>query len=66
MWAKKSSSEPIAELGDKTQLTTLLFASDTEVNKGVCFWAASGAIVLSNVITVLVDAQLSSYTSPGA
>lgn len=32
----------LAELGDKTQLATLLFASDTEVSKVGVFLAASG------------------------
>ena len=35
----------IAELGDKTQLATMLFASDKEVSKWVVFFAASTAIV---------------------
>jgi putative Ca2+/H+ antiporter (TMEM165/GDT1 family) len=55
-----------AEMGDKTQLATLLFASDTEVSKVGVFLAASGALVLSTLIAVLVGAQLSSYISPRA
>ena len=56
----------LAELGDKTQLATLLFASDTEVSKVGVFLAASGALVLSTLIAVLVDSQLSQYISPRA
>lgn len=54
----------LAELGDKTQLATLLFASDTEASKVGVFLAASGALVLSTLIAVLVGAQLSHYISP--
>lgn len=56
----------LAELGDKTQLATLLFASDTEVSKVGVFLAASGALVLSTLIAVLVGSQLSQYISPRA
>jgi putative Ca2+/H+ antiporter (TMEM165/GDT1 family) len=35
----------IAELGDKTQLATMLFASDKEVSKWLVFFAASAALV---------------------
>jgi putative Ca2+/H+ antiporter (TMEM165/GDT1 family) len=54
----------LAELGDKTQLATLLFASNTEVSKVGVFLAASGALVLSTLIAVLVGSQLSQYISP--
>jgi len=35
----------IAELGDKTQLATMLFASDKSVSKWTVFFAASAALV---------------------
>ena len=54
----------LAELGDKTQLATLLFASDTQVSKVGVFLTASGALVLSTLIAVLVGSQLSQYISP--
>jgi putative Ca2+/H+ antiporter (TMEM165/GDT1 family) len=54
----------LAELGDKTQLATLLFAADQRVNKLGVFAASSAALVLSSLIAVLVGAQLSQYVSP--
>lgn len=44
----------IAELGDKTQLATLLFASEGDHNPVVVFLAAAGALVLSTALAVLV------------
>lgn len=53
-----------AELGDKTQLATLLFAADQKVSKFGVFAASSSALVLSSLLAVLVGAQLSLYVSP--
>lgn len=44
----------IAELGDKTQLATLLFASEGDHSPVVVFLAAAGALVLSTALAVLV------------
>jgi putative Ca2+/H+ antiporter (TMEM165/GDT1 family) len=49
----------LAELGDKTQLATLLFAADQHVSKIGVFAASSPALVLSSLLAVLVGAQLS-------
>ena len=38
----------VAELGDKTQLATLLFASDKEVSKFTVFFASSAALVVAS------------------
>jgi putative Ca2+/H+ antiporter (TMEM165/GDT1 family) len=51
----------IAELGDKTQLATLLFAADKQVNKYTVFFAASAALVLASAIGVLAGSILSEY-----
>ncbi len=51
----------IAELGDKTQLATMLFATDKEVNKYTVFIAASAALVVASAIGVLAGSLLSDY-----
>jgi putative Ca2+/H+ antiporter (TMEM165/GDT1 family) len=42
----------VAELGDKTQLATMLFAAKGQVSKAEVFVAASAALVLSTLIGV--------------
>ncbi|NQV71267.1 MAG: TMEM165/GDT1 family protein [Pseudohongiella sp.] len=51
----------IAELGDKTQLATMLFAADKEVGKFTVFVAASAALVVASAIGVLAGSMLSEY-----
>ena len=51
----------IAELGDKTQLATVLFASDKEVSKFTVFIAASSALIFAAGLGVLVGSFLSTY-----
>ncbi len=53
----------LAELRDKTQPATLLFAADPRLSKLGLFAASSAALVLSSLIAVLVSAQLSQYVS---
>lgn len=53
----------LAELGDKTQLATLLFASDKEISKITVFIAASLALVLASGIGVLAGGFISHYIS---
>lgn len=55
-----------AELGDKTQLATLLFAADPNASKFGVFAASAAALVLSSFIAVLVGSQLSAYIQPRA
>ncbi|MBI5855547.1 MAG: TMEM165/GDT1 family protein [Nitrospirae bacterium] len=54
----------LAELGDKTQLATLLFAAEQHVSKIGVFAASASALALSSLLAVLVGAQLSAYASP--
>ena len=51
----------IAELGDKTQLATMLFAADKEVSKFTVFIAASVALVIASAIGVLAGTLISQY-----
>ena len=53
----------IAELGDKTQLATLLFAADNAAHKRTVFAAASVALILTSALGVLVGGTLSQYVS---
>ena len=43
----------VAELGDKTQLATMLFAADKEVSKMTVFVGASLALIVASAIGVL-------------
>ena len=51
----------IAELGDKTQLATMLFAADKDVSKFTVFIAASFALIVATALGVLAGSLLSSY-----
>jgi len=55
-----------AELGDKTQLATLLFAAEQNTSKIGVFLASAGALVLSSFIAVLVGSQLADHIPPRA
>jgi putative Ca2+/H+ antiporter (TMEM165/GDT1 family) len=55
----------IAELGDKTQLATLLFASDPAVSRVGVFLAAAAALVASSLLAVLAGAALGHAVAPG-
>jgi putative Ca2+/H+ antiporter (TMEM165/GDT1 family) len=54
----------IAELGDKTQLATLLFATDRDIGRFNIFIAASAALVVSTAIGVLAGSLLSEFIDP--
>lgn len=51
----------IAELGDKTQLATMLFATEKEVSKITVFLAASAALIVASALGVLAGSLLSEY-----
>lgn len=51
----------LAELGDKTQLATMLFAADSERSPIAVFAAASAALVASTAIAVLLGALAERY-----
>lgn len=51
----------LAELGDKTQLATMLFAADKDVSKYTVFFAASAALIVASALGVLAGSLLSEY-----
>jgi putative Ca2+/H+ antiporter (TMEM165/GDT1 family) len=53
----------VAELGDKTQLATLLFASNGETSKLTVFAGASFALIVTSALGVLVGEVVSTYVS---
>jgi putative Ca2+/H+ antiporter (TMEM165/GDT1 family) len=54
----------VAEIGDKTQLATLLYASGAEASKLTVFFGASLALILTSALGVLVGSVLSQYVNP--
>lgn len=54
----------LAELGDKTQLATMLFATNKEHSKLAVFIASALALVLASAIAVLVGDYVSKYIPP--
>jgi putative Ca2+/H+ antiporter (TMEM165/GDT1 family) len=53
----------VAEIGDKTQLATMLFAAEGR-SKWLVFAAAALALALAAAIGVLVGAQIERWVSP--
>jgi putative Ca2+/H+ antiporter (TMEM165/GDT1 family) len=53
----------IAEIGDKTQLATLLFSADKQVSKWVVFAGSALALTAAAAIGVLVGSQLERFIS---
>ena len=53
----------VAELGDKTQLATLLFASNEETSKLTVFAGASFALIVTSALGVLAGEIVSTYVS---
>ena len=53
----------VAEMADKTQLVTLLFAADRDVSKWTVFFGSASALVLTSAIGVLAGTALSQFVS---
>jgi putative Ca2+/H+ antiporter (TMEM165/GDT1 family) len=51
----------LAELGDKTQIATLLYATEKSVSPVVVFLAAAGALVVSTLLAVLFGSTITRY-----
>ena len=54
----------VAELGDKTQLATLLYASDASHPKLTVFAASATALILTSALGVLAGSLVAQYVSP--
>ena len=54
----------VAELGDKTQLATLLYASDASHPKLTVFAASASALVLTSAIGVLAGSWIGTHVNP--
>jgi putative Ca2+/H+ antiporter (TMEM165/GDT1 family) len=56
----------LAELGDKTQLATLLYAADAPEARITVFVAAASALVLTSALGVLAGGIIAEWVSPRA
>ena len=54
----------VAEIGDKTQLATLLYASGAQNNKLTVFLGSALALVLTSAIGVIAGSAVSRYVNP--
>lgn len=54
----------LAELGDKTQLATLLFAAREGSSLATIFIAASSALIATTAIAVISGGVVSNYVEP--
>tara|TARA_R110000787_G_scaffold8607_24_gene29337 strand:- start:5042 stop:5326 length:285 start_codon:yes stop_codon:yes gene_type:complete len=54
----------LAELGDKTQLATLLFAADKPASKWTVFAASASALVLAAGMGVLAGTLIAEHINP--
>jgi putative Ca2+/H+ antiporter (TMEM165/GDT1 family) len=54
----------LAELGDKTQLATLLFAAREDTPLMTVFLAASAALILCSALGVLAGGLVATYVDP--
>ena len=54
----------LAELGDKTQIATMLYATDRGIRPLSVFVAASSALVVSTLLAVLFGSTVTRFVSP--
>lgn len=64
LFALVFSSIFVAELGDKTQIATLLYASDAANAKWTVFAASATALIVTSALGVLAGSVVSAYTDP--
>ena len=51
----------VAEMADKTQLVTMLFAADKDVSKWTVFFGSASALVLTSAIGVMAGTLLAQF-----
>jgi putative Ca2+/H+ antiporter (TMEM165/GDT1 family) len=56
----------VAEVGDKTQLATMLFSTDQDVGKLQVFLAASAALIASTLLAVLAGDLVTRFVPAAA
>jgi putative Ca2+/H+ antiporter (TMEM165/GDT1 family) len=54
----------LAEIGDKTQLATMLFAADRRANGWIVFAGASLALVSAAAVAVVAGSQIERFVHP--
>ncbi len=54
----------LAELGDKTQLATMLYASDAKTNKWLVFAASASALVVCSALGVILGSFIGNHIPP--
>jgi putative Ca2+/H+ antiporter (TMEM165/GDT1 family) len=54
----------LAEIGDKTQLATMLFAAEAKTSRWIIFAGSAIALVCAAAIGVMVGAQIEKFVSP--
>lgn len=54
----------VAELGDKTQLATILFSADKDVSKMTVFLGSSLALIFTSGLAVIFGNTLSQHINP--
>jgi len=54
----------IAELGDKTQLATLLYASDAANSRLTVFFASALALIVASALGVLAGSLVAQFVNP--
>jgi len=53
----------LAEMGDKTQISTLLFSSNKEINRWGILAAASCALTMATFLAVVIGSELDRFVS---
>lgn len=54
----------VAEIADKTQIATLLYASNAQANKLTVFAGSATALVLTSALAVFAGTMLSHWINP--